>query len=121
YVAAQGSGASNLYIRRADSLKSKPIDGTEDASGPFFSPNGKWIGFFADGKLKKVPTSGEAPESLCPAGGSNGGTWGSDDTIYYATFSTSGIWKASGGKCEELTKLDRSKGEVSHRAPQILP
>ena len=121
YVAAQGSGVSKLYIRPTDKLESKPIDGTEDASGPFFSPNGKWIGFFADGKLKRVPTSGGAPESLCPAAGSNGGTWGPDDTIYYAPFSTSGIWKFSGGKCEEFTKLDRSKGEVSHRAPQALP
>jgi serine/threonine-protein kinase len=121
YVAAQGSGVSKLYVRPVDSLQSKPIDGTEDASAPFFSPNGKWIGFFADGKLKKVPTSGGAPESLCPAGASNGGTWGWDDAIYYAPYSTSGIFKASGGKCEELIKLDRSKGEVSHRAPQILP
>ena len=121
YAAAQDYGMSKLYIRPTDKLELKPIDGTEDASGPFFSPNGKWIGFFADGKLKRVPTAGGAPESLCPAGGSNGGTWGPDDTIYYAPFSTSGIWRSSGGKCEEFTKLDRSKGEVSHRAPQSLP
>jgi serine/threonine-protein kinase len=121
YVSKKGNGSSQLFLRSMNSQESKPIDGTTDATGPFFSPNGKWIGFFAEGKLKKVPTSGGAPEALCPVGGSNGGTWGEDDSIYYAPFSTSGIWKASGGKCEELTKLDRSKGEVSHRAPQILP
>ena len=74
-----------------NSLEVKPIDGTDGASGPFFSPDGKWIGFFAQNKLKKIPTSGGAAQTLCDAGGSNGGTWGEDDIIYYAPYSTSGI------------------------------
>jgi serine/threonine-protein kinase len=123
YSAVRGNGKPQLYLRAMDSIEVKPIDGTDDARGPFFSPDGKWIGFFAQNKLKKIPTSGGAPQSLCDAGGSNGGTWGEDDFIYYAPYSTSGIFKtrATDGKCEELTKLDRSQGEVSHRAPQLLP
>ena len=123
YAAVHGNGKAQLYLRAVDSTEVKPIDGTDDARGPFFSPDGKWIGFFAQNKLKKVPTSGGAPQTLCDAGGSNGGAWGEDDFIYYAPFSTSAIFKthATDGKCEELTKLDRSKGEVSHRAPQLLP
>jgi serine/threonine-protein kinase len=123
YSAARGNGKPQLYLRAMDSMEVKPIDGTDEARGPFFSPDGKWIGFFAQNKLKKVPTSGGALQTLCDAGGSNGGAWGEDDFIYYAPYSTSGIFRtrATDGKCEELTKLDRSKGEVSHRAPQLLP
>jgi serine/threonine protein kinase len=114
---------NRLHLRSMSSLAAKPIPGTEGAKSPFFSPDGEWIGFFSQGKLWKVSVSGGTPQQLCDAATGLGGTWGSDDTIYFAPFNTSGIWKvsASGGTSQPVTTLDRAKGETSHRWPQILP
>jgi serine/threonine-protein kinase len=70
-----------------------------------------------------VSTTGGALQILCDAPAGQGGSWAADDTIYFVPFNTSGVWKvpAAGGAPQEVTTLDRSKGEVSHRWPQILP
>ena len=122
YSASRG-GAQQLYLRSMDSLEAKAIPGTEGASEPFFSPDGQWIGFFAQGKLRKVSVNGGSSQTLSDAPYPVGGSWGPDDTIYFAPSNLSGLWKipASGGKPEEVSKLDRSMGEFSHRWPQILP
>jgi serine/threonine-protein kinase len=122
YVGIRGS-TSQLYLRAMDSLETNALAGTEDGVYPFFSPDGKWIGFFAQGKLKKISVSGGTPVTLCDAANGRGGTWGSDDSIYFAPVNNSGILKVSsgGGKPQEVTKIERSKGEVSHRWPQLLP
>jgi Tol biopolymer transport system component len=116
-------GMTRLYVRAIDSLEARAIPGTENATGPFFSSDGRWIGLFAQGKLKKVPASGGAVQILCDAASGEGGTWSADDTIYFAPFNTSGIWKVSagGGMPQPVTTLTRSTGEVSHRWPQVLP
>jgi serine/threonine-protein kinase len=116
-------GAVRLYVRAIDSLEAHAIPGTEDASSPFFSPDGRWIGLFAQGKLKKVPAAGGAVQILCDAASGLGATWAADDTIYFAPFNTSGVWKvsAAGGTPQAVTALDRGAGEVSHRWPQVLP
>jgi serine/threonine protein kinase len=117
------SNSSQLFVRAIDSLDVAPLSGTEGATAPFFSPDGRWIGFFAQGKLKKVLATGGGVEALCDAASGLGGSWGTDDTIYFAPFNTSGIWRvsASGGMPREVTRLDRKQGEVSHRWPQVLP
>jgi Tol biopolymer transport system component/tRNA A-37 threonylcarbamoyl transferase component Bud32 len=122
YVGLHGA-TTQLFIRAIDSLETRPIPGTDRAVAPFFSPDGEWIGFFATGKLKKVGTNGGAVQTVCDAASSMGGTWAADDTIYFAPFNTSGLLKvsASGGTPTPATMLDRSKGEVSHRWPQVLP
>ena len=122
YTASRGGSTSQLFVRPIDSLDVTPLAGTEGAISPFFSPDGNWIGFFAQGQLKKVLVAGGGLQTLCDAAGGFGGTWGADDTVYFAPFSTSGIWKvsASGGKPVEVTRLDRTRGEVSHRWPQVL-
>ncbi len=122
YVGQHG-GTTQIFVRAIDSLETRPISGTETASAPFFSPDGQWIGFFSRGRLKKVPTTGGAVQDLCDAASNQGGTWAADDTIYFAPFNTSGLWKvpATGGSATPVTTLDRSKGEVSHRWPQVLP
>jgi len=116
-------GTTRLYVRAIDSLEARAIPGTENAAGPFFSSDGRWIGLFAQGKLKKVPAGGGAVQVLCDAASGEGGTWSADDTIYFAPFNTSGIWKVSagGGTPQRVTTLNRSTGEVSHRWPQVLP
>jgi serine/threonine-protein kinase len=112
-----------LYLRAMDSLDARPLAGTEGAIAPFFSPDGQWIGFFAERKLKKVSLIGGAPQILCEAGFGEGGSWGTDGMIYFSPSNIGGIYRvsSSGGTPEELTKLDRGKGEISHRWPQILP
>jgi eukaryotic-like serine/threonine-protein kinase len=123
YVGIRGSNPEQLYVRALDSLEAKPLSSTESATAPFFSPDGRWIGFFAESKLKKVSVTGAFLQTLCDAPAGKGGSWGPDDMIYFAPFNGSGLWRisASGGTCEEVTKLDRGKGEISHRWPQVLP
>ncbi len=123
YSASRAGGALQLFVRPIDSLEITPLSGTEGAIEPFFSPDGRWIGFFAQGKLKKVLAAGGGLQTLCDAASGMGGTWGTDDSIYFAPFNTSGIWKvsASGGAPQAVTRLNRTQGEVSHRWPQVLP
>ena len=112
-----------LYLRAIDNLDPKPVPGTEGAINPFFSPDGQSIAFFAQGKLKKIALTGGPAQTICDASNGVGGSWGSDGTIYFAPSNIGGLFKvpASGGTPQEVTKLNRSKGEISHRWPQILP
>jgi serine/threonine protein kinase/Tol biopolymer transport system component len=116
-------GIQRLYLRSLDGLDSKVIPGTEGAFTPFFSPDGQWIGFFTVGKLKKVPVGGGPVEILCDATRGFGGSWGPDNNVYFVPRGISGLWKvsASGGTPTEVTRLDQSHGEISHRWPQLLP
>ena len=110
-----------LYVRPLDSLESRPLSGTEDARSPFFSPNGRWIGFFSGGVLKKVAVTGGAPVSIASAPESRGGTWGPDDTIVFTTTGRTGLHRvaAAGGTPVEMTKpLEK---ERTHRWPSFLP
>ncbi len=112
-----------LYVRALDSFETKPLPGTEGGGVPFFSPDGRWIGFFAESKLKRISITGGSAQTLCDAPAGQGGSWGPDDTIYFTPTNDTSLWKvsASGGPCEEVTTLDRDHGEVSHRWPQVLP
>ena len=92
--AAGRSGSRQLYLRAMDSLEGEPIPGTEGASTPFFSPDGDWVGFFAEGKLKKVSISGGAPLTLCDARNPSGASWGTNDTIVFAPSNISGLCKS---------------------------
>jgi Tol biopolymer transport system component len=122
YVAGP-SGTQQLYLRALDNPVSKLIAGTDMASGLFFSPDGQWIAFFAQGKLKKVSVAGGATVDVCDSGSDAGGCWGSDDTIVFTPSVSSGLLRVSaeGGSPEVLTTLDSSKNEISHRYPQFLP
>jgi len=121
--AAQRDGVSRLYLRVLSELEPKVLEGTDGAKTPFFSPNGEWIGFFAQGKLKKIAVGGAALQSIADAPDARGGTWDVDDTIYFAPRNAAPIWKvsAAGGTATEFTSLDRTKGETSHRWPHAIP
>jgi Tol biopolymer transport system component len=112
-----------LYLRRMDGLDAQPLPGTDGASSPFFSPDGRWVGFFAAGKIQKVSVSGGAPQPICEAGVLRGATWGPDDTIIFTPGVTTGLFRvsAAGGSPQRLTALDVAKGEKSHRFPSFLP
>ena len=94
-----GGGAPRLYVRRLDQLTATPLAGTESAVGPFFSPDGQWLGFFGGGKLKKIAVTGGAPVTLADAPLARGGSWAEDGTIVFAP--TSGerpVARAGGGR-----------------------
>jgi serine/threonine protein kinase len=123
YVAGRGE-SRHLYLRSMDRVEATPLEGTENASSPFFSPDSQWVGFFADGKLKKINLRGGFPMTLCEATlDDRGGSWGPDDTIIFAPGSTSGLMRvaASGGTPQTLTSPDSGKRERTHRWPEILP
>ena len=122
YALSDG-GASQLHVRSLDNFDVVPLKGTINATSPFFSPDGQWIGFFAEGKIKKVPTAGGSVETLCDAQGFRGASWGPDDRIYYSPDFASAIMSisVSGKDIRHFSKLDTSKGERTHRWPQVLP
>ncbi len=123
YVARR-AGKTDLYMRTLHDPEPKVLAGTEGASSPFFSPDGGWVGFFAQGKIKKVAAAGGAVENVGAATyGPRGGAWGADGQIYFAPTNTTGIWRvpATGGIATEATTLDRTQGEISHRWPLLLP
>jgi Tol biopolymer transport system component len=120
YVARQG-GSQQLYLRAMDNLEAKPIPGTQGGVSPFFSPDGRWLGFFAGGKLKKISVSGGAALTLGDAALPHGGSWGSQGMIAVAPTNVSVLQQVSdaGGTPQPLTH--REQGEVTQRWPEFLP
>ena len=123
YVAASKTspGSAQLFLRRLDQWDATPIAGTQGAANPFFSPDGRWIGFFADGKLKKTPIEGGAPVTIADAPAGRGESWGPDDHIVFTPSGNSPLMRvpAAGGTPTPVTKL--ATGQLSHRWPQVLP
>ncbi len=123
YVASRENKAQ-LYLRAMDSFEPEPIPGTENAVAPFFSPDGQWLGFFADAKLKKISINGGESTSLTDAAGNfidNGGTWGSNNNILFQYLNSGGLSQvpAQGGTPKRLNTL--AKGEIGSRWPVFLP
>jgi serine/threonine-protein kinase len=112
-----------LFLRNMDTFESHVIPGTEGARAPFFSPDGKWLGFLTDHELRKVRLSGDTPVTLCRLANPRGASWGDDGTIVFSPFYYSGLSKISsnGGTPQSLTTVDRAKGERNHRWPFVLP
>ncbi|MEJ2420856.1 MAG: hypothetical protein P8018_03855, partial [Acidobacteriota bacterium] len=123
YPVTSPSGKSMLWVRRLDSLVGQPLEGTEQASYPFWSPDGRYVAFFVNGKLEKVRAGGGPPQVLCDAPNGRGGTWGRKGEIVFAPDVFSGLEKvpASGGNPVAVTKLDNSKDQASQRWPCFLP
>jgi serine/threonine-protein kinase len=125
YAAASPPGSvPRLYLRELDRFEPVPLSGTEGALGPFFSPDGEWLGYFADGKLNKIAVEGGAPLEICrvvqvvP-----GASWGRDGTILFSDSPDGGLLRvpAAGGTPETFTTPAYADGEHSHGWPQHLP
>ena len=123
FVATGSDQKRRIYVRSLDQLQATALSGTENARDPFFSPDGQWIGFFADGKLKKISVQGGAAVTLCDAPNDRGGSWGEDGTIVFTPDTRAALSKVSsaGGTPQPLTTLDKQAGEVTQRWPQVLP
>ena len=134
------SGGGTIYLRSLDQWEAVPLPVEGDVGSPFFSPDGKWLGFysFEQRKLMKVSVEGGTPTtilSLSEVSGADkstagsfqyvplGASWGSNDTIVFAPEVKSGLWRvsASGGQAGQITLPDKKAGEVSHRLPHLLP
>lgn len=109
---------SRLFERRIGQFESRPIPGTEGASVPFFSPDGRSVGFFADEKLKTASLLGGEPVTLCSTERPNGGSWSSDDLIYFSASIGLACVPADGGEPERLL-VDSKPLEGGN--PQVLP
>jgi serine/threonine-protein kinase len=114
-------GKTQLYLRPLDAFDAKPVPGTDGAESPFFSPDGRWVGFFADNKLKKVAVDGGAPVTIADARAPRGEMWATADTIYVTPTNIDPVMRvgAVGGKPTPITAL--AEGEFSHRWPHVLP
>jgi serine/threonine-protein kinase len=129
YVAHDG-GETKLYVRRVDEFEAHEVAGTERAWSPFFSPDERWIGFFADNQLKKVPLDGGASQKIAEvsSGGASlaGATWGPDNTIIFAEMFSRGLWRVSGEGGVPERIADGSNFEAEHAEmiplwPDMLP
>jgi serine/threonine protein kinase len=120
---ADSSHKFSLWLRPMDSLEAHPLNGTQDLSFYFWSPDSRFIGFFSNGKLKKIDTTGGVPQTLCDAADARGGTWNREGVILFAPASSDGLYRvaASGGPVSPVTRLDVSRNETSHRFPYFLP
>jgi eukaryotic-like serine/threonine-protein kinase len=122
YVAARGA-TQQLFLRPLAGLESKPIAETEGAVAPFFSPDGQWLGFFADGKLKKVSLNGGAAVTLANAPNPGGASWSDQGILALQPVAAAalGLQQVSeeGGSMRALTRVE--KGESIHRWPEFLP
>ena len=123
YVTQQGASETQLYLRDLNAFEARPVPGSNGARQPFFSPDGKWVAFFARGFIQKAEVAGGAPIRVVEAPYSQGGTWNEDNTIIYAASLGSGLLRvpAGGGTPESLTKPDGAANGYAHVFPQALP
>jgi len=112
-----------IWVHQVGSRSAAVVPGTEGASHPFWSPDSRFMAFFAGGKLKKIDASGKLLQILCDAPNGRGGTWNKDGVILFSPDVFAGLFRvpAGGGTPTEVTKLDLSRPESSHRWPNFLP
>jgi len=113
-------GVRSIWLRPLSSSEAKPLPGTEGSRAPFWSPDSRYLAFFAGGKLKKIAVAGGTPEVVCDVDDARGGSWGSKDIIVFAASRLSPIFSvpAAGGKLVQVTELGEDR---SHRWPHFLP
>jgi eukaryotic-like serine/threonine-protein kinase len=123
FVAVDSSGKSNLWLQSLNALSAQMLSATETAQFPFWSPDGKTIGFFADGKLKKIDATGGTPFTICDAVDPRVGTWSQAGVIVFGVGSSGAMYQvaAAGGTPSPVTKLDSTRNEQTHRWPCFLP
>jgi Tol biopolymer transport system component len=123
FVASEPGGKRQLWIRPLESLLARSLPETDGAAYPFWSPDSHSVGFFADGKLKKIEVGGGSPLSICDAPDARGGSWNRDDVILFEPQFREPIHRvsATGGKPVPVTSFDASRRETTHRWPFFLP
>ena len=127
FQAFEASGRRSLWLRPIDSESARPLQGTDDAEQPFWFPDGRWIGFFAQGKLRRISASGGAPQTIADVPGTAGGfasgaaVNGQGDIIFSPANRSPLFRVRPDGSFLQLTQLDSTRAENSHRYPSFLP
>jgi len=122
FVATDEHAARLLWIRSLLDGSVRSLPGTDGAMFPFWSPDGKQIGFFTEGQLRRVAINGGLPTDITGANSARGGSWGKDDIIIFTPGTQQAIYKvpASGGTAQQVTKVDSAR-HTTHRWPFFLP
>lgn len=120
---AERDGATRLVRYRLDGEPPAALPGTIEGIAPFFSPDGRSVGFEQNGRLSRVPVDGGDVREICAAPGGATATWGPDGTIVFASGSSRILQRVAdaGGEPEPLTALDPARGEIAHETPHFLP
>jgi serine/threonine protein kinase/Tol biopolymer transport system component len=122
FATSNPEGKSALWVRPLDGLEARELKGTENADLPFWSPDGRHLGFFANGQLKKIDIAIGSPQVLWePFVNTPGATWGPDGVILFGGPEGISRISAAGGEPSLVTRTDRSRGEKNHYFPQFLP
>jgi eukaryotic-like serine/threonine-protein kinase len=121
FGAADTEGPQLLWVRALDASTSQPLPGTAGATYPFWSVDGRFIGFFAEGKLKKIEATGGPAQIICDAPDGRGGSWNREGTILFSPNYNGPLYKvaSAGGAPVQVTELDAQR-ENTHRWPQFL-
>jgi dipeptidyl aminopeptidase/acylaminoacyl peptidase len=121
--AADGDGKRLIWIRALDSLDARPLPGTEGVLRPFWSPDSRFVAFFAGGKLKKVDTSGGPAQTICDAPNGADGSWSSDGVILFDGRGTDPLLRvpAAGGVAKTEVGVDQKAGVTGVGWPEFLP
>jgi Tol biopolymer transport system component/predicted Ser/Thr protein kinase len=116
-------GRNSIAVRSLDSLEMRRLPGTEDARGQFWSPDGREIAFFSEGRLKRIGAEGGPVQTICESSGAFSGAWSRQGTILFTQEFGAPIVAvpATGGTPRPVTALDSAKGEVAHFHPVFLP
>jgi Tol biopolymer transport system component len=126
YIASLQDGTSCLWVRPIDSVDARPLAGTERAGQPFWSPDGRFIAYTQDEKLKKIAVSGEPPQTVAESPVSNGpqgGSWGINDVILFSPNRQLGLYRvsAAGGAPSVVVATDNQHGDIAVGWPTFLP
>jgi Tol biopolymer transport system component len=122
FAAGPPNALRRLWVRSFDASVAQPLPGTEGGSCPFWSPDSRFLGFFADGKLKRMAVTGSTPQVLADAPGGRGGTWSREGVILFGTYGPLQRVPESGGASAPVTRLDEGPGwGVGHYWPVFLP
>jgi Tol biopolymer transport system component len=121
FVFVARDGLPRLYTRLLSDTAATQLQGTESARGPFFSPDGRWIGFWSAGKLKKIAVDGGSPVTLCDATDLLGASWSEDGSIIATLNSTPSLWRVSSSGGVPTRILDLSAEGISPRWAQVIP
>lgn len=124
FAGLDGGGSGRIWVRPLDAAEARPVSGTDGGDQPFWSPDGRSLGFFARGKLWTLDLRrGEPPRVLADASDPQGGTWSREGIIVFAPGPDRALFRisADGGPAMPLSTLNRAQQEVSHRWPRFMP
>jgi len=121
FVSQIGRGLPRLLVRHFDGAPDVVFEGTSDATTPFFSPDNRWVAFFAGNALKKVPISGGVPQVVTALASGSGGAWREDGAVFFSARDGIRRVPADGGDAEPVTTVQRERGEIAHVWPRLIP